>query len=166
MLPSIPVQILRQREEKRQILLFGSLNSSNRKLSFRHVTATLSVHLRRFIRLKMFPLVLRGLSSKKRRDQIHLSTLKQSYMIVGNYQRRERPSKHCVDICPPPLCLEFSGSFPGNFIFLSIFRSIVFCQKSIVYHKIKSRSWSFHDVTLYCMSIFLGKLIDLSQEAN
>ena len=98
MLPSIPVQILRQREEKRQILLFGSLNSSNRKLSFRHVTATLSVHLRRFIRLKMFPLVLRGLSSKKRRDQIHLSTLKQSYMIVGNYQRRERPSKHCVDI--------------------------------------------------------------------
>ena len=94
MLPSIPVQILRQREEKRQILLFGSLNSSNRKLSFRHVTATLSVHLRRFIRLKM----LRGLSSKKRRDQIHLSTLKQSYMIVGNYQRRERPSKHCVDI--------------------------------------------------------------------
>ena len=98
MLPSIPVQILRQREEKRQILLFGSLNSSNRKLSFRHVTATLSVHLRRFISLKMFPLVLRGLSSKKRRDQIHLLTLKQSYMIVGNYQRRERPSKHCVDI--------------------------------------------------------------------
>ena len=89
MLPSIPVQILRQREEKRQILLFGSLNSSNRKLSFRQVTATLSVHLRRFIRLKMFPLVLRGLSSKKRRDQIHLSTLKQSYMIVANYQRRE-----------------------------------------------------------------------------
>ena len=89
MLPSIPVQILRQREEKRQIVLFGSLNSSNRKLSFRHVTATLSVHLRRFIRLKMFPLVLRGLSSKKRRDQIHLSTLKQSYMIVANYQRRE-----------------------------------------------------------------------------
>ena len=80
------------------MVLFGSLNSSNRKLSFRHVTATLSVHLRRFIRLKMFPLVLRGLSSKKRRDQIHLSTLKQSYMIVGNYQRRERPSKHCVDI--------------------------------------------------------------------
>ena len=119
MLPSIPVQILRQREEKRQILLFGSLNSSNRKLSFRHVTATLSVHLRQFIRLKMFPLVLQGLSSKKRRDQIHLSTLKQSYMIVGNYQRRERPSKHCVDSTPLfgifrilPGKLHFSQYFP------------------------------------------------------
>ena len=71
------------------MVLFGSVNSSNRKLSFRHVTATLSLHLRRFLRLKIFPSVLRGLISKKRRDQIHLSTLKQSYMIVANYQRRE-----------------------------------------------------------------------------
>lgn len=121
MLPSIPVQILRQREEKRQILLFGSLNSSNRKLSFRHVTATLSVHLRRFISLKMFPLVLRGLSSKKRRDQIHLSTLKQSYMIVGNYQRRERPSKHIYVLHP------FVWNFPDpsrETSFFSVFSAL------------------------------------------
>ena len=88
------------------MVLFGSLNSSNRKLSFRHVTATLSLHLRRFLRLKIFPSVLRGLISKKRRDQIPPD-------IYWPIIKGEEPFKPLsVDICvlhpsPPPFVWKF-----------------------------------------------------------